>query len=92
MILLVKVILRSSDLVSQGHVKITQLVKQVINVVLSKYELNPSFNENGMTIKAKLKDLTLPAKVILRSRLCHPTCRLGHMCCFAKVGVKSIHK
>ena len=33
----------------QGQVKIIQHVGKIISVVLSKYELNPSINENGMT-------------------------------------------
>ena len=46
-----------------------------MSVVLSKYELNPTFNENVMTIKAKLasQDHT---KVKAMSK--YPTFQLGH--------------
>ena len=46
--------------------------------------INKIFNERIMTIEAKLKNLTLPVKVIQRSRSSHnhPTCWLGHKDCF----------
>ena len=71
---------------SQGHVKIIQHFNYVISGVLPKYELKPFINENVMTIEAKWKNLTLPVKIISRSRSKqnHPTCQLGHKLFFSK--------
>ena len=50
-----------------GHIKIIQNVSEVINVILSKIELNPKINEKDLTIKAKLKKkMTLSVKAACR--------------------------
>ena len=62
--------MKRHPLVCQDHIKVKAISKSstmsvlVISVVLSKYELNPSISENVITIKAKLKTMTLSVKVV----------------------------